>query len=233
MVKGDDMANEVTARLTAVLSDELTGPLVGEYFTESPNGVPWFTGAWFERIGGGGDTSATADGITAEDLLAVQMLAVTIPPRAAVWMLEHGAEELAGYLADIPVGLSPAEPDGAAMLRDDDSPLTRLWHAIKAQSGVGWVMAGKLCARKRPALAPVYDQHVRDAAGEPDGWWPAVADLFADEDVVRLLEELRAVAQRAGGDVTLLRTLDIALWMRQHGYQWARPELRPDAPVLL
>jgi hypothetical protein len=223
------MPSNVTARLTAVLSDELTGPLVGEYFKEGPDGVPWFTGAWFERIGGGGDTAPTANRITAEDLLAVQMLAVKIPAQAAIWMLGRGADRLAGYLAGIPVDLSPADPEGAKMLRKDDSALARLWHAIEGQWGVGWVMAGKLCARKRPALAPVFDQHVRDAAGIPVGWWSAVADLFADETVVRLLEEHRAVAQSSGGDVTLLRTLDIAIWMRQYGHRWASRDLAERA----
>jgi hypothetical protein len=80
----------------------------------------------------------------------------------------------------------------------------------------------------------VYDQHVRAAAGRPESWWSAVADIFEDQAVLAALRGHQQAAREAGGNVTLLRALDIAIWMRQHGYQWARPELRPtDGPVVL
>lgn len=64
--------------------------------------------------------------------------------------------------------------------------------------------------------------------------WKSIADAFEDEALVSSLHALQQTAQSAGGEVTLLRTLDIAVWMRQHGYQWASPEHRPpDGPVAL
>ena len=78
----------------------------------------------------------------------------------------------------------------------------------------------------------MYDTHVRQAAGAPGRWWCAVADAFEDDDLVAVLVDLQQSARSAGGEVTLLRTLDIALWMRQHGYQWAAQEHRPDGPIV-
>ncbi len=63
-------------RLLKVLRDPYTGPLVAEYFMTDEDGTPWFTGAWFERLGGGGDSPETRDVVTAADLTAVGTLAV-------------------------------------------------------------------------------------------------------------------------------------------------------------
>lgn len=220
-------------RVKTILSDSFTGPLVEEYFLNDDEGRPRFTGAWFERIGGGGDRDEVCNVITTDDLVAVEMLSVTIPPQASVWLLDPAAPEITRLLRQIPTHLSPQDPEGAALLRDDDSPLAHLWRLIKSQHDVGWVKAGKLCARKRPALAPVYDQHVKAAVGQPQRWWDAVCELFADDDVVRLLKRHQNVARNAGGEITLLRVLDVAIWMRQHGYQWAREEVRPKARLPL
>lgn len=46
-----------------------------------PPGVGAFTGDRFEHLAGGGDRRQVADRFTAEDLVAVQTLSVTVPPR--------------------------------------------------------------------------------------------------------------------------------------------------------
>ena len=45
------------------------------------------------------------------------------------------------------------------------------WRLLKAQDDVGWVTAGKLLARKRPRLIPVWDNVVRCALGRPANAW--------------------------------------------------------------
>lgn len=223
----EHLTHDVRRRVLEVLRDTATRPLVEEYFRTDSAGQPLFTGSWFERVGGGGTPPEVRHGFTADDLVAVQMLSVTVPAEAAVWMLGRGAKELASLLEQIPVGVTPRDGQGAEMLRLDGGPLTQMWRLLHGQRGIGWVTAGKLCARKRPALAPVYDRHIRDTVGGPQRWWAEVADLFADAETLGLLAAHQAAARDAGGDVTLLRALDIALWMRQWGYQWARPAVRP------
>ena len=44
---------------------------------------------------------------------------------------------------------------------------------------MGWVTAGKLLARKRPRLIPVYDRVVRCALGRPAKPWRWLNDAFA------------------------------------------------------
>jgi hypothetical protein len=94
-----------------------------------------------------------------------------------------------------------------------------LWVLLKAQDGIGWVTAGKLCARKRPTLAPIYDEHVRTAVGSPPSWWKMIADAYLDTALTGRLEQLHAQAGLPA-HVSSLRALDIAIWMRQHGHKY-------------
>ncbi|MFF4147785.1 DUF6308 family protein [Streptomyces sp. NPDC001698] len=48
-----------------------------------PGGVP-FTGSRLEHLAGGGDRPEVADRFTAEDLIAVQTLSVTVPASVAL-----------------------------------------------------------------------------------------------------------------------------------------------------
>ena len=75
--------------------------------------------------------------------------------------------------------------------------------------------AGKLLARKRPSPIPVYDDVVRCAFGRPKEIWQALYTALRQDD-----GSFRAVLQnlieRAGipAEITPLRVLDVALWMR-------------------
>jgi hypothetical protein len=77
------------------------------------------------------------------------------------------------------------------------------------------VTAGKLLARKRPSLIPVYDDVVRCAFGRPREIWKALREALRQDDgsFRTTLEELM---KRAGipAEVTPLRTLDVTVWMR-------------------
>jgi len=65
--------------------------------------TPWSasprSGAYFERIGGGGDRPEAACQFTAEDLLAVTMLSVRIEGYHALEILHYQASELNSLLA--------------------------------------------------------------------------------------------------------------------------------------
>lgn len=192
--------------------------LVSGYFAQTDRG-PQFTGSRFEILGGAGDSPEVADRFTAADLVAVTTLSVKVTARAAVWILEDGAARLTESLSAIPTGLEPGSAEGRELLSTPDSPVHQLWADLKKLDKVGWVTNGKLCARKRPHLMPVYDQHVRSAVGAPASWWTLVAVAFDDPSFVGKLDQLRELPA-VPSYVSRLRVLDVAIWMQRHGYQW-------------
>ena len=73
----------------------------------------------------------------------------------------------------------------------------------------------------------MYDRVVRGALGRRSGekfWLPLRTVLREDDSIVDRLRELRATSE-IGTDVSLLRTLDVAIWMQEHG----QPEAVLDA----
>jgi hypothetical protein len=187
------------------------------YFHEpalSEGSPPGFTGAWFERLGE--PSSADADQLTSADIVAVTTLSVGIPSQITVKLLIGHQERIAALLSDIPrdppiweVDADVLGPNGAA---------EELWELIR-RTGKGakpanrWVSAHKLCARKRPALLPVYDREVAWLVVPEDGkWWRTAWQAMQQPALRQRLTELH---DRAGvpAEVTLLRTLDVVLWM--------------------
>jgi hypothetical protein len=74
--------------------------LVEAYFADDPvTGRARYSGAYFERLGGGGDRPETAYQFIAEDLLAVSMLGLRVEGYHALHVLEYQARELNGLLA--------------------------------------------------------------------------------------------------------------------------------------
>jgi hypothetical protein len=73
--------------------------------------------------------------------------------------------------------LAHVDPDtdlgtqGARSLVADGQDADRAWRLLKRQDNVGCVTAGKLLARKRPRLIPVWDNVVRCAFGRPKRAW--------------------------------------------------------------
>ncbi|MDX2581640.1 DUF6308 family protein [Streptomyces scabiei] len=178
-----------------------------------PDGVP-YTGSRFEHLAGGGDRPEVANRFTAEDLVAVQTLSVTVPAAVALDLLEGplGAR-LSGLLHAIPRDIDMVDADADVVA--DGSPADQAWQLLEDQPDVGWVIAGKLLARKRPRLLPVYDKVVRCALGRPrPSFWLALhAALRADDHALhRQLFELRQVAG-VPETVSALRICDVAVWM--------------------
>ncbi len=98
------------------------------------------------------------------------------------------------------------------------SPADQLWHKLDQIHGIGWVTAGKLLARKRPRLIPVYDNVVRDVVGKPDSFWLGLrAALRADgRGLQERLVRMRTQAE-VGDDISAIRVFDVVAWMSGKG----------------
>ena len=177
-----------------------------------PGAVP-FTGSRFEHLAGGGDRLEVADRITAEDLVAVQTLSVTVPAPVALDILEGRlGTRLSGLLQAIPRDIDMVDADAVVVAYG--SPADRAWSLLCEQHGVNWVIAGKVLARKRPRLLPVYDRIVRCAVGRPPSFWLALHAALR-EDEAALHRQLLELRQAAGlpETVSALRVCDVAVWM--------------------
>ena len=196
--------------------------LVKKYFEDdAATGLARYSGAYFERLGGGGDRPEAAYQITAEDLLAVSMLSVPVVRYYALHVLDYRGREISGLLAQIPVDVTLAD-DEAGHLIARGGPAWKLWELLRGikprpqdKKRLGAVAAGKLLARKRPHLLPVYDSHVKRVLGRPRNdltWWRDLRCQLAKDGA--LVRELETVRSRAGAShLSLLRTFDIMCWM--------------------
>ncbi|WP_329208856.1 DUF6308 family protein [Streptomyces sp. NBC_01708] len=214
LMSSGDLPLPFVERLGAFVADPQAVVDLRRYFGIGlpPGGMP-FTGNRFEHLAGGGDRPEVADRITAEDLVAVQTLSVTVPAPVALDILEGPlGVRLSGLLQAIPRDIDMADAD--ALVVADGSPADQAWHLLCAQYGVNWVIAGKILARKRPRLLPVYDRVVRCAVGRPPSFWLALHTALCEDDAAlhRQLLELRQVAG-VPQTVSALRVCDVAVWM--------------------
>lgn len=179
-----------------------------------PDQSPPFEGCRFELLSGGGDRAEVGDRFTASDLLAVKLLSVEVPPWVILDLLEGAlGEKATELLRKIPVSL-PLWSEDAEDLIKKGGPADSLWRLLDHEDGVGWVTAGKLLARKRPALIPVYDGVVRCALGWPKDFWTALRDALRQNNS-QLRGEIEHLMMRSEvpSAVTPLRGLDVAVWM--------------------
>lgn len=201
--------------LFAVLRDDHCGKDLRTYFsTAAPDSPLSYTGSRFDTLGGGGSRPDTRDRITAADLLAVQCLNVVVPAQVSPNLLEgHLGIQVSSLLRHIPANIELGET-GARDHVLPRSPADQVWQLLKQQDGVGWVTAGKLMARKRPRLIPVWDHVVKCAMGHPENVWLWLDELLSQDE--RLTEQLHQLHQmaRLSDQVPRLRVLDVVIWMR-------------------
>jgi hypothetical protein len=89
------------------------------------------------------------------------------------------------------------------------SPADNLHQALVGLD-VGWVVAGKLLAAKRPRLLPILDNEVNNFLKPPkEMFWVSMYDELADTTRRNVIAEVCRVAP---GHVSLLRRIDVALW---------------------
>ncbi|BAU81216.1 hypothetical protein SLA_0261 [Streptomyces laurentii] len=196
-----------------ITSDQAVSDLRSYFGTGLLDETAPFTGRRFEHLAGGGDRQAVANTVTADDLIAVQTLSVRIPARVAVDLLEGDlGVRMSKLLSRVRFDIDMAEAEAADL--DEGSPAHTAWRVLRDQSGIGWVTAGKLLARKRPRLLPVYDQVVRCVLGRPKSFWLDLhGALRADNRALH--RELMALRQSADlpATVSVLRVCDVVLWM--------------------
>lgn len=195
-----------------------------EYFTRRrAKGDLYYSGAYFERLGGGGDSEADANRFTCEDLVAITMLSVEVPGHGAVDLLTDPDGHWARLLSALPRDARLEDPDNAPLVAED-GPAWQLWERLcdvkkypNKPDGVGAVVAGKLLARKRPGLIPVYDSRVKSLLERPKAdntFWAALCQaLQADE--MALYRQLLRLREKSGigDDIAVVRVFDVIAWM--------------------
>lgn len=143
--------------LLRILRDDRSVPELRTYFNiDTPDAAPRYTGARFDTLGCGGGRDEVRDVITPYDLLAVACLDVTVPTPVALELVEGPlGREIGACLRGIPTGVALGEA-GARECVEPGSFAVEAWELLKASDNVGWVIAGKVLARKRPRLIPVW-----------------------------------------------------------------------------
>jgi hypothetical protein len=204
-------------QLTKILADDQACQDLRCYFGVGLGSgeVSPYTGGRFEFLDGGGDQVEICSRFTAADIVALGLLSIDLPGRVALDLLEGAlGDEAAALLAQIPASVNLWDEEAADLIAKG-GPADNLWRLLERQDGAGWVTAGKLLARKRPALIPVYDNVVRCAFGWPQDIWTALRNALRQDDgsFRAALDDLR---QRAGlpRQVTPLRVLDVTIWMQ-------------------
>jgi len=210
-----DGQSELVTRLRERLRSEQAVVDLAAYFRDPADGTTSddvFTGRHFQRLGGGGDSRKNRNRFVARDLIAVQMLGVTVPPEASVQILDGTlGGELADLLEQIPVQVVLGSEDAPPHVTPG-SPADQAWQRLVGLDGIGWVTAGKLLARKRPGLIPVYDEVVWCALGKPTGFWLGLHEALSGSDLLETVAEHRTLA-RLPSHVSDLRVIDVVVWM--------------------
>lgn len=181
-----------------------------------------FSGAHFETIGGPGDSTDTMNLFTPADLVALTTLSVSVPGWGAIELLDRRADEFARLLGEV-----PSQPLHEASDADLE-PLWALQDALDTVTGIGHVTRSKLLARKRPELVPIRDQHVLVALiGKDHGsFTKPLRDALRTDALCDRLKYLRTEARAE--HLTILRVLDIVVWMRTYGAGSVRPRDTSD-----
>lgn len=207
------------------ISDKKSIRYVKKYFERQGNGRPLYAGSHFDSFDGGGRVDPHR--ITAADLLALEMLSESVGGQAALGVVETHADEIERLLVQIPEDAKMEEITQAEFEKwlGEGSPAARLWDLLVQEKGSRWnigtTRASKILARKRPHLIPIYDKVVRrERLGERSGdHWRDWFDVFHGPDGPDLVKRLGDIRDEVNQkDLSLIRILDIILWMNGAGY---------------
>jgi hypothetical protein len=205
-------------RLRACIDDDAAIALVTAYFDPSSG----FAGATFDTLG-----TSRPNEFDAHDLLALNLLDERLSSTAIRWLLStEGTDVMRPLLEAIGSDAELGAPGDSEALASAEAAYSRL----TSLGGVGSTKATKLLARKRPALVPILDTVVRSVVMAPQGQYWATFQAFMGEK--RHRARLEQVKRRAGipDEITLLRVLDVAIWMGGSGSR-AAWRVRDDLDV--
>ena len=191
--------------------DTLAINLLQQYYEPPAGSAGWYTGSAFDNWDSTGTRARDVDVFTADDLVAVTFLSVTVSVRATHALLVERRDQFTGLLSAVgPDRDLVDEADPFA----DDSAEWRLMGALRELPGVGPTIASKLLARKRPRLRPIYDSVVARVTDTRTRQWEQTrVALRANEGSLhKKLLRLRGEA-RLTSTVSPLRILDVIAWM--------------------
>lgn len=178
---------------------------------------PAYLGSQFEVFGRIGGMDEQPNVITAEDVLAVQCLSVTIPVPVVLAVLGSKAEQISTVLTGLPVNLKFEDLTAAdfSALAGFGQPMSELWAILRNREnlwGMGATKVSKLMARKRPELVPIIDSVISDGLGlGRQDYWAVWFEAFSADSTLK--SRLEAIRWSAGfPHLSLLRVLDIVLW---------------------
>ncbi len=185
-----------------------------------------FTGSSFETFRGN-----DPDNFTAEDIVAVAMLSVNIPPAASRWILGDGQKTLNLLLQEIDKTLSIDSP--MANLTKGGTAWN-LWKEVHGLWGIGETKASKLLAAKRPFLFPIYDQHVAKALQlSPDNYWQPWQKFMCSENGQKSTKIVKQMADSLDKpNLSPLRLFDIVIWMQRHGHTFITQKLVDEKKMI-
>lgn len=202
-------------------NEEEAARLVAAYYQRLPDGLPAYTGSYFNSWAGGGDSGENRDTITADDLIAVSFLSVRISGEAAIGFLDTHKDKISSLLKEIPSdhNFAHVSPANFPQVLGEDSAALQLWHVLRGRDtgrwGVGRTKASKIMARKRPHLIPIYDSVVAPLMGlkKSDNQWLTWHGAFTEDP--GLQQRLRKIREISGVEelISDLRLMDILLWM--------------------
>lgn len=192
------------------LREDLEDPdlplLVEAYFRREE---PVFAGELFNTIGRNEPNSVEPD-----DLLAVGLLDEAFNAEAAYRILIEDRVPYVQSLRDIGPDVDIWESEANV---DDGSPADQMWDRLEAINGVGPVRAGKLLARKRPRLIPIWDSVLEGVfPSEGQEFWTYMQMCMRED---RFHEEVESTLRPPGAwpKVSTIRLLDASLWMKYSG----------------
>jgi hypothetical protein len=210
----DDAVRAAARRLLTNLTARGLDRAVAIYFSE-----PDFAGMTFSDLG-----RNPPGEIIADDLLAVALLDITWRPQVVRILLGSHRQQLSEMLAALPQATDLWDASDDTLRRIDV-----LWDALTAIEGIGTASATKLLARKRPRLCPISDSVVIKAVDVPGRTWDVLRCLLQDPAARAEVEALRPAT---AAEASLLRILDVALWVSHSGSaaaQWVREKAEMTA----
>lgn len=208
MMDTTDMAERIRSHIGA---DDASRHLQ-HYLTEGA-----FASARFDAFGGRGDRKKVADRFTVEDLVATSILGRPVRGWGVIEILDTRRKRLSELLGELPRRRALHKAGD-----DELDALARLEVELETVSGVGPLTRSRLLARKRPTMVSTAEPEVvRALTGRSTGEFNRpLRDALREEGIVPRLKEVRAEAD-AGG-LSLVRVLDIVVWMRSGGAGTAR-----------
>lgn len=170
------------------------------------------------------DTPLVPNRITATDLVAISFLSVNVPPRATWAILREINDQLEQHWNQVPTEVSIESPDCGQEIYSSTGELQEIWKLLRRDSqdnlwGMGPTTISKVMARKRPKLVPIQDRVVMQELQAKDAsywdmWWQAMHLRIDNQTVVLDFARSLQAQVPANSELSLLRILDIVIWMR-------------------